>query len=130
MYNLIKICAFVKLAVSAAKSVSWIRERAADKLSERGISTRVINIHTIKPIDENIIIEAAIQTKAIITAEEHQITGGLGSAVAEVAVKNNPVPMAMIGMDDRFGESGQPEELMKKFGLTANNIVEKTISIL
>lgn len=108
----------------------WEALLAADRLSERGILARVINMHTIKPIDNDIIIEAAIQTKAIITAEEHQITGGLGSAVAEVVVKNHPVPMAMIGMDDRFGESGQPEELMKKFGLTANKIFEKTIKIL
>jgi len=90
---------------------------------------RVINIHTIKPIDEEIIIKAAQETGLIVTAEEHQIYGGLGSAVAEVLVKSNPVKVNMIGMNDQFGESGKPEELMQKYGLTSAHIAEKIIEI-
>ncbi|MFH1461014.1 MAG: transketolase family protein [Patescibacteria group bacterium] len=95
---------------------------AAEELSKQGIDVRVINSHTIKPIDEEIIIRAAEETGAIVTGEDHQVIGGLGSAVAEVLAKNCPVPIEMIGVQDRFGESGQPEELMKVFGLTAEDI--------
>jgi len=118
------------ISIIATGHVVWEALEAAKLLSKKGISARVINMHTIKPLDEDIIIEAANHTKAIITVEEHQVTGGLGSAVAEVVVKNKPIPMEMIGMQDRFGESGQPKELMKKFGLTADNIVRKINSIL
>ena len=105
------------LTIIATGHLVWESLRAAYRLEGLGISARVINIHTIKPIDEEAIITAACETKAIVTAEEHQVAGGLGSAVAEVIVKHNPVPMEFIGMNDRFGESGQPGELMKKFGM-------------
>ncbi|MCD4736038.1 MAG: transketolase family protein, partial [Bacteroidales bacterium] len=91
---------------------------------------RVINIHTIKPIDEKIIIEAARSTGAILTVEEHQVFGGFGSAGAEVIVKNHPVPMEMIGMHDIFGESGKPEELMDKYGLNAQNIARNAKKLM
>jgi len=103
---------------------------AAEELAKEGISVRIINMHTIKPIDENIIIKAAKETGAIVTAEEHQIIGGLGSAVAEVVVKNIPVPMEFIGVKDKFGESGTPEELFDEFELSAKFIksaVEKVL---
>lgn len=96
---------------------------AAEKLAEEGIDVRVIDIHTIKPIDEDIIIKAAKETGAIVTAEEHSVTGGLGSAVAETVVKNCPVKMAMVGQKDTYGESGKPDELKKKYGMTADDII-------
>ena len=99
---------------------------AAEKLSEEGISARVINISTIKPIDEDIIIKAAKETKAIVTVEEHSIMGGLGSAVAEVVAQNAPTYVERIGTMDVFGESGGGNELLDKYGLNVENIVEKS----
>lgn len=91
---------------------------AANELKKEGISAEVINNHTIKPIDAKSILASVKKTRAVVTVEEHQIMGGMGSAVAEVLVRNFPVPMEMIGMQDRFGESGNPDELMHFFGLT------------
>lgn len=95
-------------------------------LAEQGISARVVNMATIKPIDEEIIIKAAKETGAIVTAEEHNIIGGLGSAVAEVLVENCPVPMQRIGTKDIFGKSGKPDILLKEYGLDAEAIAEAT----
>ncbi len=97
---------------------------AADMLKSEGIDARVINIHTIKPIDEEIIIKAAKETGAIVTAEEHYIMGGLGSAVSEVVCQNAPCPVKIIGTD-RFGKSGKPAELFEEYGLTPENIVKQ-----
>lgn len=98
---------------------------AADILKEENINARVINMSTIKPIDTELIIKAAKETKAIVTAEEHSIIGGLGSAVSEVVCENHPVVVKKVGMNDCFGESGTPNELLAKYGLTAKDIVEK-----
>jgi len=98
---------------------------AADLLKQEGISARVIDIHTIKPIDKDLIIKAAKETGAIVTAEEHSIIGGLGGAVAEVLVENYPVPLKMVGVEDKFGKSGKPDKLLEMYGLTARNIAEK-----
>lgn len=95
---------------------------AAEILKKEGLEARVINMHTIKPIDKDIILEAARETRAIVTAEEHNIIGGLGSAVAEVLVESYPTVMERIGVMDTFGESGNGDELLKKYGLTAENI--------
>ena len=103
---------------------------AAKFLKEKGISARVINLHTIKPIDRESIINAAKETGAIITAEEHQVMGGMGSAVAEVVMEEYPVPMKRIGILDRFGQSGKPDELMKEYHLTADDIVLEAANIL
>ena len=103
---------------------------AAKELDANGISARVINIHTIKPIDKDIIIKAAKETGAIVTAEEHNIIGGLGSAVAEVISENCPVLLKRVGTMDTFGESGKPADLMKKYGLTKDNIVEAVTDII
>ena len=113
------------LAIIATGHLVWEALKAAKILDKDGISARVINIHTIKPIDEAMIVKAAKETGLIITAEEHQVIAGFGSAVAEVVVKNCPVPMEMIGMNNCFGESGKPEELMQKYGLVAENIAAK-----
>jgi transketolase len=103
---------------------------AAEELAAEGIDVRIIDIHTIKPLDEEIIIKAAQETKAIVTAEEHSVIGGLGSAVAEVVAKNAPVKMAMVGQKDTFGESGKPDQLKEKYGMTAKDIVEAVKSVL
>jgi transketolase len=103
--------------------LTWEALQAAYLLESENIHVRLINMHTIKPIDEEIIIKAARETGAILTAEEHQVTGGLGSAVAEVVVKNYPVPMDFIGMRDCFGESGKPDELLAKYSMKAQDIV-------
>ncbi len=93
-------------------------------LAEEGIKVRVINIHTIKPIDQEIITKAARETGFIVTAEEHSIIGGLGSAVAEVVTENCPTNVLRVGVKDTFGESGKPAELLKAYGLTAEDIVK------
>ena len=103
--------------------------KAAEMLKADGIDARVINIHTIKPIDKDIIIKASRETGAIVTAEEHYIMGGLGSAVSEVVCENAPCPVKIIGTD-RYGKSGKPVELFKEYGLTAENIAEKVKEIV
>jgi transketolase len=97
---------------------------AAKMLENDGISARVVNIHTIKPIDKDIIIKAAKETGAIVTAEEHSVFGGLGSAVAEAVCENAPCPVKIIGTE-KFGKSGKPDELFELYGLTAENIAKK-----
>ncbi len=97
---------------------------AADILNQKGTTVRVINIHTIKPIDAAEIIKASWETGAIITAEEHSVIGGLAGAVSEVVVQNHPVPMEFIGIKDRFGQSGTPAQLLEEYGLTPEHIVE------
>lgn len=94
-------------------------------LATEGIEAGIINIHTLKPIDKDIIINAAKETGAIVTAEEHSIIGGLGSAVMEVVSENYPVPVLRVGVKDVFGESGKPQELLEKYGLTAADIADK-----
>lgn len=96
---------------------------ASEMLAKEGIEATVINMHTIKPLDQNTIIEQAKKTGCMVTAEEHSIIGGLGGAVAEVLAENVPVPLIRVGTKDTFGESGPPEELLKKYGLTALDIV-------
>ncbi len=103
---------------------------AAAALAETGISARVINIHTIKPIDEDIIIKAAKETGAIVTAEEHNIIGGLGSAVAEVLAENCPTPTERVGTRDVFGRSGVPAVLLEMYGLDTKTIVEKAKKVI
>jgi len=103
---------------------------AAEQLRSKGIKARVLDIHTIKPIDKDLIVKCAKETKCIVTAEEHNIIGGLGSAVAEVLAQTYPVPMEMVGVNDVFGESGAYEELLKKYGLSAENIVAKAETVI
>jgi transketolase len=96
--------------------------KAHDILKEQGFNVRVIDIHTIKPLDEEIVVKAAKETGCVITVEEHNIIGGLGSAVAEVLGEKCPTPMLRLGMKDEFGKSGKPDDLFEKFGLNAKNI--------
>lgn len=103
---------------------------ASEELKAKGIDVRVINIHTIKPIDEEIIIKAAKETGGIVTVEEHNVIGGLGSAVAELIVEKHPVPVRKIGVKDSFGESGSPGELLQKYGLTKDEIVAAVMDLI
>lgn len=98
---------------------------AAKALETEGILARVVDMHTIKPLDKELIIRSAEKTGAIVTVEEHNVIGGLGAAVAEVIVKNSLVPVEMVGVEDQFGRSGPGEELLRLYGLTAENIMEK-----
>ncbi len=116
------------VAIVACGTLVWESLVAAEKLKkEKGIKARVIDMHTIKPIDYNTIIDAARDCGCIVTAEEHQVHGGLGGAVAEVVVKNFPVPIEFVGIPDRFGLSGEPEELMEYFGLTSNTLINSAL---
>jgi len=118
--------------VTIANNGPVLREamEAVEMLKEKGISARLLNIHTVKPIDREAIVKAARETGAIVTVEEHQVLAGFGSAVAEVVVQTHPVPMRFIGIQDRFGESGTPEELFEAFGLTAKHIVAAVEDVL
>jgi len=104
--------------------------RAADSLKKEGISARVYDMFTIKPVDQQAILEAAAETGAIVTAENHNIIGGLGSAVAEVLIENHPVPMERIGISDTFGEVGQTDWLKEKFELTSRDIMKKVYKVI
>ena len=115
------------ITVFATGSMVWEALQAAEILAKKNIDAEVVNIHTIKPLDVAGIIDSVKKTGCAVTAEEHQITGGLGSAVAEVCAGNFPVPVEFVGVHDRFGESGNPDELMQKYGLTAQNIAEKAM---
>lgn len=103
---------------------------AAGELEKEGIKVEVINNHTIKPMDEKTIIDSAKRAGAVVTVEEHQIMGGMGSAVSEVLAKNYPVPMEFVGVQDRFGESGEPEELIEKFGMGVESIKNSIKKVL
>jgi transketolase len=103
---------------------------AAEALAAKGIQARVVNIHTIKPIDTELLTCCARETGAIVTVEEHNVYGGLGSAVAEVVAKNCPVPIEFVGIEDRFAESGDYEKLLAKYGLSAAHIVVRAEKVL
>ena len=108
----------------------WESILAAKELSNQGISCDVINIHTIKPLDNKIIIESIQKTKCIVTAEEHMINGGLGDSVAQLTSRFLPTPVEMVGVDDTFGESGKPHELLVKYGLDAKNIIKSAKKVI
>jgi len=103
---------------------------AAEKLKSEGIDLKVVNMHTIKPIDVQMIVASARETGAIVTAEEHQMAGGLGSAVAEVLVQHYPCPLEMVGVKDSFGESGSPAQLLAHYGLKDINIIEAVKKVI
>lgn len=118
------------VSIIATGHLVWEALLAQQELQSIGISATVINIHTIKPLDEYTVIKLAKETGAIVCAEEHQVVGGLGSAVAECLVKNHPVPMEFVGMPDSFGESGEPRELMARYGMSAEQIVSKAKDVI
>lgn len=121
---------FADVTIIATGEMVYYALMAAEKLEQSNISTRVINVHTIKPLDTKCILKAAEETRAIVTVEDHQIAGGLGSVVTEVVSADFPVPVKIVGIDDKFGESGEPEELMKKYGLTVENITKAVTTVI
>jgi len=118
------------VAIIASGQMVHLSLKAADVLKEEGIFASVINLHTIKPLDRDVILKAAQDTGAVLTVEEHQIFGGMGSAVAELLSENNPVFVKLMGIRDSFGKSGESEELLQAFGLTSECIVEEAKELI
>ena len=119
------------VTVFACGHMVWLALEAEAILAEKGISVEVINIHTIKPLDVEAVLASAKKTRCVVTAEEHQINGGLGDSIAQVLSRNIPMPVEMVAVNDSFGESGKPTDLLKKYGLSTENIVaacEKAIA--
>lgn len=111
------------VTIIACGHMVWIAVQAAQELEEKGVSVELINMHTIKPLDEEAILKSIKKTGCVVTAEEHQANGGLGDAVAQVAGKHYPVPHEYVAVNDTFGESGKPVDLLNKYGLNKENIV-------
>jgi len=111
------------ITIVATGHLVWEALEAAKNLSGEGISAEVINIHTIKPLDEKAILTSVSKTKCIVTAEEHMLNGGLGDSIAQLLSRNSPTPLEMVGVNDSFGESGPPMKLLEKYGLDAKAIV-------
>ncbi|HXB43887.1 MAG TPA: transketolase family protein [Puia sp.] len=111
------------VTIFACGHLVWKAIEAGTMLQDRGVSVEVINIHTIKPIDTEAVIKSIAKTKCAVTAEEHNVIGGLGDAIAQIAAKNFPIPIEYVGTNDTFGESGTPDQLLEKYGLTAQHIV-------
>jgi transketolase len=118
------------VSIFACGHMVWNAIQAGIILQEKGISVEVINIHTIKPLDEEAVLNSIRKTKCAVTAEEHNIIGGLGDAIAQVAAKNFPIPIEYVGTKDTFGESGKPMELLKKYGLDVSDIVAATEKVI
>ena len=118
------------VSIVATGHLVWEALQAAVTLNEQGITADVINIHTIKPLDEAAILNSVAKTNCIVTAEEHNFLGGLGESVARVLAKNNPTPQEFVATQDTFGESGTPAQLMEKYGLDASAIVNATQRVL
>lgn len=112
------------VTIFATGHLVWEAILAEEALEKEGISAEVINIHTIKPLDVDAILKSVAKTGCVVTAEEHQMNGGLGDSVAQTLALHHPAPLEMVAVKDSFGESGVPEELMKKYGIDAENIVK------
>lgn len=118
------------VTIVATGHLVWEALQAAEELEKEGISAEVINVHTIKPLDEQSILKSVAKTGCIVTAEEHNYLGGLGESVSGVLALNKPTPQEFVAVNDVFGESGTPESLMEKYGLNAQTIVEKTKKVI
>ena len=118
------------VTIVATGHLVWEALEAAKVLNEKGISAEVINIHTIKPLDDKAILESVAKTGCVVTAEEHNFLGGLGESVARVLALNEPTPQEFIATDDTFGESGTPAQLMDKYGLNSTAIIEKALKVI
>ena len=118
------------VTIFATGHLVWEAILAEEALEKEGISAEVINIHTIKPLDVDAILKSVAKTGCVVTAEEHQMNGGLGDSVAQTLALNHPAPLEMVAVNDSFGESGVPEELMKKYGVDAENIVKAAKRVL
>lgn len=118
------------VSIFATGHLVWKAIQACEQLEAKGISAEIINIHTIKPLDEKAVLQSVRKTKCVVTAEEHQENGGLGDSVAQLLAKNNPAPIEFVAVKDSFGESGTPDELMTKYGLDTINIVKAALKVI
>lgn len=118
------------VSIFATGHLVWKAIEAGEKLAEKGINAEIINIHTIKPLDEEAILKSVAKTRCVVSAEEHQMHGGLGDSIAQLLARKNPAPQEFVAVNDSFGESGTPDELMKKYGLDTENIVEAALRVI
>jgi transketolase len=118
------------VSIIATGHLMWYAVEAANVLESEGVSVDLINIHTIKPLDEAAVLASAARTGCVVTAEEHQILGGLGGSVAQLLAANNPCPMEFVGMDDSFGESGKPDQLLAKYNMDTATILAKARAVM
>lgn len=118
------------VTILATGHLVWEAIQAGEKLAEQGIDAEIINIHTIKPLDKEAILKSVAKTGCVVTCEEHQYNGGLGDSVAQLLAQNNPKPIEYVGINDKFGESGKPEDLMVKYGLKSQDIVEAVEKVI
>ena len=118
------------ITIIATGHLVWEALEASKTLAESNINAEVINIHTIKPLDKEAIIKSALKTGCVVTAEEHMLNGGLGDSVAQILSRELPTPLEMVGVNDTFGESGTPRQLMEKYGLTAKDIVKASNKVI
>src|SRR5699024_297353 len=118
------------VTIVATGHLVWEALLAADALQEKGISAEVINIHTIKPLDKDTIIQSVKKTGCVVTAEEHNYLGGLGESVARALAENHPTPQEFVATQDTFGESGKPAKLLEKYGLNADAITAKAERVI
>jgi transketolase len=120
----------VDVSIFATGHLVWEAIKAGEKLAEMGIDAEIINIHTIKPLDEEAILKSVAKTRCVVSAEEHNRLGGLGDSIAQVLIKHDPVPMEYVAVNDSFGESGTPAQLMTKYGLDDENIIKAVQKVL
>ena len=118
------------VSIFACGHMVWKAIEAGQALQEKGVSVEVINIHSIKPIDTEAVIKSISKTKCAVTAEEHNVIGGLGDSIAQIASKNFPIPIEYVGTNDTFGESGTPDQLLEKYGLTAQHIIDAAEKVM
>ncbi|MGZ3863687.1 MAG: transketolase family protein [Bacteroidia bacterium] len=118
------------VSIFATGHLVWKAIEAIEILEQKGISAELINIHTIKPLDEEAILKSVAKTKCVVSAEEHQMNGGLGDSIAQLLARNTPTPQEFVAVKDSFGESGTPDQLMTKYGLDAKNIVEAALKVI
>jgi transketolase len=118
------------VSIFATGHLVWEAVEAARALAKEGLSVELINIHTIKPLDNDSILRSVAKTKCVVTAEEHQIAGGMGESIAQLLAISHPVPMEFVAVNDKFGESGKPADLMKKYGLHSSDIIKATHRVL
>jgi transketolase len=118
------------VSIFATGHLVWEAVEAAQALANEGLSVELINIHTIKPLDNESILRSVAKTKCVVTAEEHQIAGGMGESIAQLLANNQPLPIEFVAVNDKFGESGKPSDLMKKYGLHSSDIIKAVHKVL
>lgn len=126
----IKLSEGTDVTIFATGHLVWKALEAAKVLEGEGISAEVINIHTIKPLDEKAVLESVKKTKCVVTAEEHMMNGGLGDSISQLLVRNNPVPLEMVAVNDTFGESGTPEELLTKYNIDTEDVIKASRKVM